>query len=749
MNAAVTAANTSATNAATSATNAATSASSALAIYGNTTAMNAAVTAASTSATHSANSETASANSATSATTSATNANISAGAAGLSATNAANSAASALSIYGSTAAVNAAVVSAQGSATAAAGSASSALAIYGSTAAMNTAVNTTTTNANSAQASATAAAGSATQAAASAASAAAIVTGVASNRPSIRPSLLLDFADTRLLDPRITFARASTATFYDQTTTALAEQNLLLQSQAFNNGYWGSVATTVSDNTTVAPDGTTTASTITLGVSGANALFNATGISVTALSTYTFSFYALRGTATDMSYAIYNLTGASFITAVSYYSQTNSSTWSRIVVTFTVPAGCTSARVYTSSNSTSTGTFYLWGAQLEQRSAVTAYTPTTTQAITNYIPVMQTAASGVARFDCNPSTGESLGLLIEESRTNLLVNSATFVAVTNIAVTTSANVSPDGTLNASYAIPNATSGYHNTSTSSTVVTATAYTMSVFAKAGAYTRLGVREGVGSGTAALFDLTAGTVISGTGTITPVGNSWYRCVVPFTSSGTSAALTCFPYPSSTTNPLTIFSGDGFSGVYLWGQQLEAGAFATSYIPTVASQVTRAADAASMTGTNFSSWYNVGQGSFYGEANLYGGVNGLYNYIAYATDGTTTNNIKLGFYNNGTSNYGGLGISVTSVAQTIFVTAGLSANTFAKLAGSYAPNNFAISKDGATAVTSSSGGIPAVSSLYIGQRVGNAEYIDGHIKRITYYPKALTSTELQGLTS
>ena len=59
---------------------------------------------------------------------------------------------------------------------------------------------------------------------------------ISANFPTTRPSLLLDFADTRLLDPRITFARASTATFYDPTTTALAEQNLLLQSQAFNNG---------------------------------------------------------------------------------------------------------------------------------------------------------------------------------------------------------------------------------------------------------------------------------------------------------------------------------------------------------------------------------------------------------------------------------------------------------------------------------------------------------------------------------
>jgi hypothetical protein len=54
----------------------------------------------------------------------------------------------------------------------------------------------------------------------------------------------------------------------------------------------------------------------------------------------------------------------------------------------------------------------------------------------------------------------------------------------------------------------------------------------------------------------------------------------------------------------------------IYAWGAQVEAGAFATSYIPTVASQVTRSADSAVMTGTNFSSWYNASEGTFYCEA-------------------------------------------------------------------------------------------------------------------------------------
>jgi hypothetical protein len=588
------------------------------------------------------------------------------------------------------------------------------------------------------------------------------------NRPSIRPSLLLDFANTRLLDPRITFARASTATFYDATTSAVAEQNLFLQSQNFGTS-WSPSAVTVTVNTTTAPDGTTTASTLipttaagvrhSVGVGSAGVIGNQ----------YTFSAYAKSNGYTNLQLfadssgnfnATFDLTAGTAATTggatVSIVDAGNG--WYRCIAVFTMassnrlniqgfPTGATASNFGNTFTGDGTSGVFLWGAQLEQRSAVTAYTPTTTAAITNYIPVLQTAASGVARFDCNPVTRESLGLLIEESRTNLLVNSATFVATTNIAVTTSANVSPDGTLNASYAIPNATSGYHNTSTSATVVTATAYAMSVFAKADAYTRLGVREGTGTGTAALFDLTAGTVISGTGTITPVGNSWYRCVVPFTSSGTSAALTCFPYPSSTTNPLTIFSGDGFSGVYLWGQQLEAGSFATSYIPTVASQVTRAADSASMTGTNFSSWYNSAQGTLYMEvskigqtsnATYYGGFGAASNGSYFRDDGAALKAQRRG---------GLIGTSDISFGSTLTV------GTPTKFAASYVNATTGAS----TGAVVSGGAVTSYSAYPLATPYVNFAFYDAggspasayYIKRTAYYPVALTSTELIGLTS
>jgi hypothetical protein len=82
------------------------------------------------------------------------------------------------------------------------------------------------------------------------------------NFVNIKPSLNLDFANTKQLDPRITFARASTARFYDGKTTAKAEENLVTQSQGFTVSPWEGPAA-ITANSAVAPDGTTTAALVT------------------------------------------------------------------------------------------------------------------------------------------------------------------------------------------------------------------------------------------------------------------------------------------------------------------------------------------------------------------------------------------------------------------------------------------------------------------------------------------------------
>jgi hypothetical protein len=179
----------------------------------------------------------------------------------------------------------------------------------------------------------------------------------------------------------------------------------------------------------------------------------------------------------------------------------------------------------------------------------------------------------------------------------------------------------------------------------------------------------------------------------------------------------------------------------MFMWGMQLEAGAFATSYIPTVASTVTRAADAASMTGTNFSSWFNAGEGTFYTDAQTYFAL----------INGTTT--VYYAFLD--TNNYIAEKIHTDQHMRVVYngttvvnFSGGTEAiNTFHKVAGAYKTNDFALSLNGATVVTDTSGNVPTgLTTFNIGFSTG---YLNGTIKKLAYYPIRLSNTNLQALTS
>ena len=224
---------------------------------------------------------------------------------------------------------------------------------------------------------------------------------------------------------------------------------------------------------------------------------------------------------------------------------------------------------------TSGNSIYAWGAQLEQRSAVTAYTPTTTAAVTNYIPTLSTAAAGVARFDHNPISGESLGLLIEEQRANLAIYSSDFANAawtkTNATITSGAGIAPDGTQTAALVFENSSAAFHNVTETATGGSTT-NTMSLYAKqpsSGSKRWLYMYPQPSGGSAfAVFDLVLGTVTqTGNGgtttyvgsTITPVGNGWYRCTITFTGTAGSI-ITQYGLNNSATTVAT-YTGDGYS--------------------------------------------------------------------------------------------------------------------------------------------------------------------------------------------
>lgn len=434
--------------------------------------------------------------------------------------------------------------------------------------------------------------------------------------PTIQPSLNLDFANTKLLDPRITFVRNSTAAYYDGQTTALAEQNLLLWSQDFSNASWIKSATTVTANTDVAPDGTLTASTITtISNSIPSIRSNGTVLQNTAITISIFlkatsqryilvasadglnSFFVIvdtlnwvitdarsEGTGTYTSSSLVQYPNGFYRVIATGITRANSS----VATPQARPCDTATSTTHNVSVTNSPTTYIVWGAQLEQRSAVTAYTPTTTAAITNYIPVLMTAPAGVARFDCDPITGKSLGLLIEESRTNLLTYSATFSnaawTLTNATLTAAATIAPDGTQTAFNLVSNTSTGLQAIAQTITkAASALAYTSTVHFKANQYTYswLQISDGAGNGAIVYFNLTTGaisTAVAGIGTAftalsattpTSIGNGWYRCNITGTSNTATSLVTQFG--SSTNGTSNSVVGNGYSGVFIWGAQAE----------------------------------------------------------------------------------------------------------------------------------------------------------------------------------
>jgi hypothetical protein len=623
---------------------------------------------------------------------------------------------------------------------------------------------------------------------------------LSNNFPAVRPTLLLDFAAARRLDPRITFVRASPATYYDGVTKALAEQNLFLYSQEFNQANWVQSGVTVSANSTIAPDGTVTAdSIIPTAVSGQFKELQQNFLATSGL-TYAFSvflrddgysFVQLVGTSAtfgtfainyDLSTGVETQFSAGTSTVVSRSITAFGSGWYRVSVVITaigtgsarlafnvIPAS-TSARGVTWTGDGGSGVA-AWGAQIEQRGTVTAYTATTTAFVSNYQPVLVTAPAGVARFDFNPVTDVSLGLLIEEARTNLILQSDNFATTwtpSQASVISNIIVSPDGTVNGDKLVEDATNNAHQITQNVTVATTTVYTMSCYMKAGERTTAMLRAAatgvLPASQAFIYNLSAGTAASwsgsSTGTITAVGNGWYRCTMTLPVTIGAGTLT---YQIRTFSGSDVYTGDGYSGNYIWGAQLEAGTFPTTYIATVATTQQRNADVATMTGTNFTSWYGRNANTLYAEFSIPFDGNATRSSQSFGIWGVS--NSALGVFNG----YGVRGLYSSSLGDRVQMTARqgstvlnattstsgfLTANTIFKTASVWDSSSILFCLQGVAggAVTNTVYSQDTdINTLNIGNQTigGSGPYqLNGTIRKIAYYDVRLTTAQLQTLT-
>jgi hypothetical protein len=382
--------------------------------------------------------------------------------------------------------------------------------------------------------------------------------------------------------------------------------------------------------------------------------------------------------------------------------------------------------------------------------------------------LIKTATTNEARFDHNPTTGESLGLLVEEQRTNLFQRSEEFDdaywSKTNLQGTLTANqaVDPDGATTADlYQEDTATTGRY-LARSQSFTSGTTYSFSCWAKQapGATRYLGLilpAAAFGTSTAASFTLSgAGSFtisISGTNTsaqIQAFPNGWYRCTLISQATVTTSIAVQIRLSSSASSAANNYTGDGTSGIYLWGAQLEAGAFPTSYIPTTSATVTRSADVASITGANFSSWYRQDEGTLYGDVATAAVIQaGASRRIASVSDGTNNQRVTIGYA--GAINTPAALVTDGGVAQALFTSPTGAYALPAKVALSYAVNSFAASVNGSSFTEDTSGTVPVVNQLRIGDiEAGGTgpQCINGTIRRLTYWPQRLPNSTLVEIT-
>ena len=184
----------------------------------------------------------------------------------------------------------------------------------------------------------------------------------------------------------------------------------------------------------------------------------------------------------------------------------------------------------------------------------------------------------------------------------------------------------------------------------------------------------------------------------------------------------------------------------------QLEQGAFATSVIPTTTTALTRNADVASMTGANFSSWFNATEGTLYAES-FRTPTAAASTFPSYAEfDNGTTN--RYGVYNSqaGSTNEYRLFVQDAGVSQADIggVASRVAAGTVVKQAAAFAANDFALSVNGSSVFTDTAGTLPSsVNRMSIGSSYIAANFANAWIRRVSYYPRRLPDSTLQALTA
>ena len=376
--------------------------------------------------------------------------------------------------------------------------------------------------------------------------------------------------------------------------------------------------------------------------------------------------------------------------------------------------------------------------------------------------LIQTATTNEARFDHDPLTGESLGLLMEEARTNLINSNFTTSLSTGGAslseVTSITN--PDGTTGTVKVTALANDSRHEVQKTSSAPSAN-HAHSVFVKKGNHRYVGLTQGGASNNIhVIFDFDTKAITdsgsTGSGTFVSAGfeeyaNGWFRLNVVGLTTGNN--LRAFMAEDDQQDGLVNWTATGNEFFYVWGAQKEAGTFPTSFISS-SSTATRAVDIAEITGSNFSGFYNSTEGTIYSEVAFAGittsGFPRVYQFGDESADNSyhrlIIDNAVAPFRLNARTRISGVGTRASFNSGTVTI------GQLAKTAYAYKADNFEVdySIGSSGASTDTSGAVPTgIDELLIGNRPDGNSPLTGHIKRLAFFSTRLASETLQSLTS
>lgn len=515
--------------------------------------------------------------------------------------------------------------------------------------------------------------------------------------------------------------RATTATRVNSAgLVELVPYNLLQYSEQFNNGVWTTSGVTVTANDAIAPNGTLTADKLVF--SGANKFIYQQSSLIA--STANKSIY-IKGTAGQtislddtwsLTFPVVTLTGE----------------WQRVDFTSTTTSGQNQGLAISTFQSATATTIWVWGSQLVEGTLPKDYQKTETRL-------------NIPRLDY--SNGTCPSLLVEPQRTNTLFYSEQFDnaywSKGNTSITVNAINSTSGILNADKLVENSANSNHIIETLLSTSVGQPYTTSIyfkkgernFALVGVYTNELKQVFVNLTTGAVTN-TVGTILSSN--VETLDNGWFRVSLTFTATASVYAF----YGISDNGTNFTYQGDGTSGVYIWGSQLEAGSYPTSYIPTTSASVTRNADVVSKTG--ISSLIGQTEGTIFVD---------FYNY----GNNTNTSNVPFSISNGA---YGDAvyfeqylgnwyGIIFTGFTQQFAFNAGTLSIGRHKFAIAYKTNDIAFYADGNQLSTDTSATIPACSRVDIGTVGTSTTPEELSVNASALWKTRLTNTQLAQLTT